>query len=195
LAGNAWPGDIRLVTERLVVRGVRRRDYRRVYDFVRRNATFHNHWEPTRPADFFTQRFQRRIIREQVRDPSVIQLYFFLRPETGNREIIGSVTFSNIIAGAFQSCYVGYKLDERYTGQGYMSEALAVALRYVFVHERLHRVEANIMPKNERSRRLVERIGFREEGTARRYLQIQGTWTDHIHYALLSDEFEPMGRS
>lgn len=157
---------------------------------MRRNASFHNRWEPSRPADFFSLRFQRRMIREQLRDPSVIQLYLFPL-ERGARDagIVGSITFSNIILGAFQSCFLGYKLDRDHTDRGYMTEALRVALRYVFVHEGLHRVEANVMPENDRSRRLVERLGFREEGIARRYLQIQGRWADHIHYALLSEEF------
>lgn len=185
----AWFHDIRLVTDRMIVRGVARNDLEAVTAFLERNAAFHNRWEPTRPGDYFTKKFQRNLIRSQLKDDSVLQLYVFPREREYNRTVIGSITYSNIVRGAFQSCFLGYKLDREWTGKGYMTEALRVSLQFVFIHARLHRVEANIMPENIPSRRLVERLGFTEEGFARKYLQIQGVWRDHIHYSLLSDEF------
>jgi len=184
-----WFGDVRLVTDRLIVRGVTRGDRKRIIEFLERNAAFHSRWEPTRPGDFFTDRFQRRLMREQAGDPSLLQLYVFPREAENRHIVIGNITFSNIVRGAFQSCFLGYKLDKEWVGKGYMTEALRVSLRHVFVHEKLHRVEANIMPENIPSRNLIERLGFVEEGLARRYLQIQGVWRDHIHYSSVAEEF------
>lgn len=184
-----WFHEVRLVTDRTIVRGVSLHDLTAVTSFLERNAGFHTRWEPTRPGDYFTRRFQKGLIRSQLRDRTILQFYFFPREREHKREVIGSITFSNIVRGAFQSCFVGYKLDKDWTGKGYMTEAMHVSLQYIFVHEQIHRIEANIMPENIASRRLVERLGFIEEGFARRYLQIQGVWRDHIHYSLLSDEF------
>jgi len=114
-------------------------------------------------------------------------LFLFDRDDPG--EIIGSVTFSNIVRGAFQSCYLGYRLDETRVGTGLMREALIAAIRYMFQMEGLHRIEANVMPHNDRSVRLLQRLGFRNEGRAQRYLNIQGRWEDHDHYVMLAEEW------
>ena len=101
--------------------------------------------------------------------------------------VIGDLTFNNIVRGAFQSCHLGYKIDGRQLNQGFMTEALRCAIAYVFSELKLHRIEANIMPRNARSRRVVEKLGFVQEGLARKYLKINGAWEDHFHYVLLND--------
>src|SRR6266566_1180875 len=79
----------------------------------------------------------------------------------------------------------------RHARQGYMTEALPLALRHAFRTLRLHRVEANILPVNRASLALVRRAGFRREGYSPRYLEIAGRWADHERWALLAEDWRP----
>jgi ribosomal-protein-alanine N-acetyltransferase len=115
------------------------------------------------------------------------RFWLFKRADTAYTAAIGNLAFNNIVRGAFQSCHLGYQLDEREINQGFITEALQRAIAYAFEDLRLHRIEANVMPRNQRSRRVVEKLGFGEEGLARQYLKINGVWEDHIHYVLLND--------
>lgn len=181
---------VRLVGERVMVRTCGGRDARLVATFMDRNKRFHQPWEPTRGIDFYTVGYQRRLLRRIRKDATIRQYYGFLRTQDDYSGIIASVTLSNIVRGAFRSAFLGYKVDEEFGGQGYMTECLRLVIRHAFTTEHLHRLEANIMPDNDRSVRLVESLGFRYEGTAERYLEIQNVWRDHMHYAILADEFE-----
>ena len=102
----------------------------------------------------------------------------------------GEINLSSIQRGPFQSCYVGYWIDEGHAGNGYTPEALAVVLKYAFEDLDLHRVQVAIIPRNSSSRRVVEKLSLREEGIAERYLEINGKWEDHIRYAFTSEEWD-----
>jgi len=110
----------------------------------------------------------------------------FLR-STG--EFVGEVSLGSVQRGPFQSGNVGYWIDEAHAGHSYMPEAVAVVLRYAFETLGLHRVEAAIVPRNARSRRVAEKLGLREEGTSERFLQIRGVWEDHVRYAITAEEW------
>ena len=97
-------------------------------------------------------------------------------------------------SGPFQSANVGYWIDEPCAGHGYMPEAVAVVLRFAFDQLGLHRVEAAIVPRNAASRRVAEKLGLREEGTAQRFLQIRGVYEDHIRYAITLEEWQERER-
>ena len=94
--------------------------------------------------------------------------------------VVGVCNFSNFVRGPFQACYLGYSLDHRFEGRGLMMEALRASTAYAFEQLRLHRIMANYIPTNERSGRLLRRLGFVPEGYARDYLLIDGRWQDHI---------------
>jgi ribosomal-protein-alanine N-acetyltransferase len=102
--------------------------------------------------------------------------------------IAGSINLSEIVRGRFQNAYLGYQIGAPFARQGYMTEALQLALRVAFGRLRLHRVEANIQPRNMASIALVRRAGFRREGLSRRYLKMGGRWRDHERWALLVEE-------
>jgi len=101
--------------------------------------------------------------------------------------IAGVVNLNEIVRGSFQGAYLGYYANARLAGNGYMREALALALDQAFGALRLHRVEANIQPANQRSIALVESLGFHREGFSPRYLKIGGRWRDHERWALLRE--------
>jgi [ribosomal protein S5]-alanine N-acetyltransferase len=107
--------------------------------------------------------------------------------ETTSNEVVGVVNINEIVAGVFQSAYLGYYGMQRHAGQGYMTEALRAAVAYAFDDLGLHRLEANIQPGNVASLSLVRRVGFQKEGFSPRYLRIDGEWRDHERWALLAD--------
>lgn len=102
--------------------------------------------------------------------------------------LVGQVTAGNVVRGAFDSTAVGYWVDEAVAGRGVLPTALALLVDHCFGVVGLHRVEANIRPENLASRRVVEKLGFREEGLHRRYLFIDGAWRDHLSYAVTREE-------
>ena len=102
----------------------------------------------------------------------------------------GEINLSIVQRGPFQSAYVGYWIDEALAGQGYMPEALVTLCRAAFDDLGLHRVQISIIPRNTASRRVVEKLGIREEGIAQRYLEINGVWEDHVRYAITAEEWD-----
>lgn len=102
--------------------------------------------------------------------------------------IVGSFGLSQIVHGRFRNAYLGYYAFEPFAGQGYMREGLGLVLRHAFDDLRLHRVQANIQPGNERSIALVRGAGFRHEGLALRYLKIGGRWRDHEQWAITVED-------
>ena len=101
----------------------------------------------------------------------------------------GEVTLSSVQRGPFQNASIGYWIDRAYAGQGLVPEAVVVVLRFAFESLGLHRVEISIIPRNAASRRVVEKLGLRNEGVAERFLEIDGRWEDHIRYAITSEEW------
>ena len=103
---------------------------------------------------------------------------------------IGEVSLGSVQRGPFQSAFVGYWVDAEHAGQGYVPEGVAVILRSGFEELGLHRVEAAIVPRNTASRRVMDKLGLREEGLADRFLQIRGVWEDHVRYAITIEEWD-----
>jgi ribosomal-protein-alanine N-acetyltransferase len=105
-------------------------------------------------------------------------------------EFAGEINLTAIQRGPFQSAYIGYWIDEEHAGQGFTPEAVVVLARFAFDDLRLHRVQISIIPRNTASRRVVEKLKVRDEGTAERYLEINGVWEDHVRYAITSEEWQ-----
>jgi ribosomal-protein-alanine N-acetyltransferase len=103
--------------------------------------------------------------------------------------LAGEITLSSIQRGPFQNAFIGYWIDRKLAGQGLVPEATVVVLRFAFEELGLHRVEIAIVPRNMPSRRVVEKLGLREESLAQRYLEIDGKWEDHVRYAITSEEW------
>ena len=117
--------------------------------------------------------------------------FFVCLIETG--ELAGVFNLGEIVRGSFQNAYLGYYAFSPFSGEGYMTEGLSLVLDQAFGALGLHRIEANIQPKNKPSSRLVSRLGFRLEGFSPRYLKIAGRFRDHERWALLAEEWH--GRS
>ena len=103
--------------------------------------------------------------------------------------LVGVYNVSQIARGFFESAYLGYYAFAPTAGTGLMAEGLELVMRHCFRRLKLHRLEANIQPDNERSKRLVERAGFRYEGYSPRYLKIGGRWRDHERWAITREDW------
>jgi len=177
-----------LETDRLILRNLPPSYADKVLSFYDKNRDFLEPFEPKRDPFFYTKQHQRQMLKwdqEGYNRLSMVRLWIFKKsdPETP----IGTIALSSIVRGVFQSCFIGYKIDQDHTKQGYMSEALFTMIDYAFGDLKLHRIEANIMPHNLASMNLVKKFGFKEEGLAIRYLRIKGKWEDHIHMVLLNE--------
>lgn len=178
-----WP--VTLAEEPLVLRPLRRRD-RGEWDAVRRrNAAWLLRWEATSPSGAPPTTFPAYVralntaAREGTSLPWVIEL---------GGEIVGQVTVSSITRGSFASATIGYWVSAHVAGRGIMPTAVAMAADFCWFEYGLHRIEINIRPENAPSLRVVEKLGFRDEGLRRRYLHIEGDWRDHRSFALTAEE-------
>jgi ribosomal-protein-alanine N-acetyltransferase len=107
-----------------------------------------------------------------------------------DRRFCGEINLSSVQRGPFQSAYVGYWIDRAQAGRGLMPEAVVLVARFAFEQVHLHRIQISIIPRNHRSRRVVEKLKLRDEGVAQRYLEINGAWEDHIRYAITVEEWQ-----
>jgi [ribosomal protein S5]-alanine N-acetyltransferase len=146
-------------------------------------------WEPSNPVPWRVRhepaayRAMRRAVGRRARLGT--SLPFAVRVEG---QLAGQVTLDNIVRGPLRSGYLGYWIDRAVAGRGMASLAVALVCDHAFGPVGLHRVQADIRPENLPSQRLVERLGFRQEGLLRRYLDIDGDWRDHLAYALLAED-------
>ncbi len=151
-------------------------------------------WEPPRPHGYFTEAYWRgrtERAREEFQHDLSMRLVVLERDDTSG-PVLGHCNFNQFVRGAFQACTLGYSIDGRWEGKGVMTEALGAAIAYVFGSLRFHRIQANYIPTNERSGRLLRRLGFVVEGYARDYLYIAGAYRDHILTSLTNPSPEPL---
>jgi ribosomal-protein-alanine N-acetyltransferase len=194
-----WPAVLTDPRSGVVLRPYRRSDARAWSRSRRANEEWLARWEPT-PArgswsELNSEASFRQIhseLRRAARRGLAMPFAVCLRTAHGE-ELVGQVTVGNIVRRAFGSAYAGYWVDSRVAGKGVMPTALALAVDHAFTAAQLHRVEVNIRPENTASRRVVEKLGFREEAYHPRYLHIDGAWRDHVGYAITVEDVLPDG--
>lgn len=171
------------------------RDGRAWQDLQTRNRAWLAQWEATVPPDtpYVRRLTYRELVRRGRREAAAGRMMAFnvwyADPQTGDRDrMVGQLNVSGISWGSLCSAHIGYWVDERVAGRGIIPTSLALAVDHCFQIVGLHRVEVNIRPENAPSRRVAEKLGFREEGLRRAYLHIDGGWRDHISYALTAPE-------
>lgn len=114
----------------------------------------------------------------------------FLICRQADGAIVGTITLSQIFRGGFQNAYLGYLLGEKFTGKGFMTEAVELILQFAFRNLKLHRVEANVQPHNLASIAVLKRCGFTKEGFSEKYLKISGRWRDHERFAITRENWK-----
>lgn len=179
-----------LRTDRLVVRLAILEDVPEIVDYYLRNKEHMRPWSPQWPNQFHTESYWRQQVHSaafEFTEGRSCRCFLFL-PKS-NR-VIGVANLSNIVRGVFQACHLGYSLDERHVGHGYMTEGLEALIAYAFADLRLRRIMANYIPWNRRSHRVLERLGFVIEGYAKGYLRIDGQWQDHVLTSLTNPDWQ-----
>ena len=181
----------RLYGKRIMLRPLVPSDFAEWHEVRSRNEQWLVPWEPKRPAtaadptrdrSAFDSRCSARE-RERTADHAYPFGVFV------DQRFAGEVNVNNVTRGALQSGTIGYWIDEARAGHGYIAEAVVVVARYAFEELHLHRLEICIVPRNTNSRRVMEKLQLREEGVAQRFLEINGTWEDHVRYAITVEEW------
>ena len=189
--GAVVSSPLRLYGRRLMLRPLVAGDFEAWSEVRVRNDEWLTKWEPLR--------------HPKAPDPAVNRDAFASRCAARDRErqsgvgyafgifvdnaFAGEINLNNVLRGAMQSVTIGYWIDEARAGKSYMSEAVLVATRFALEDLQLHRVEICIIPRNHNSRRVMEKLGFREEGIAERFLEINGAWEDHVRYGFTVEEW------
>jgi [ribosomal protein S5]-alanine N-acetyltransferase len=156
-------------------------------ELVRRNRDFLAPWEPLRDDAYFTVEAQRAGIEDALaRHAQGTTVPHVILDEAGT--LVGRITLSGIVRGPFQSCSLGYWVDEAHTGRGLATTAVREIVRLAFADLKLHRVQAETLPHNDASQRVLLRNGFARIGFAPQYLSIAGRWQDHILFQVLNSE-------
>jgi ribosomal-protein-alanine N-acetyltransferase len=196
LSAPGWPVVLR--DGPVVLRPYRRSDAAAWSEVRRANQRWLAPWESSPPGRWdelnspsafrYVHRDQRRSARRGEGMPFAVCLR-----ENGRERLVGHLNLGNIVRRAFCSAYAGYWVDARVAGRGVIPTAMALAVDHAFGPGGLHRIEVNIRPENAPSRRVVDKLGFREEAYHPRYMHIDGAWRDHIGYAMTSEEVAAEG--
>ena len=147
---------------------------------VARSKALHGEWVSP-PAT------EASLARNLARFKNPTHVGYWIITESG--KLAGVININEIVRGTFSSAYLGYYAFAPHHRHGYMLRGLAAVISLAFRKLRLHRLEANIQPRNEPSRKLVQRLGFRLEGFSPRYLKIAGKWRDHERWALTIEDW------
>jgi [ribosomal protein S5]-alanine N-acetyltransferase len=181
----------RLYGKRVMLRPLVPGDYTEWHEVRARNEHWLVPWEPKRPvaaADPTRDRsaFESRC-NARERERAADHAYPF--GVFVDQRFAGEVNLNNVTRGALQSATIGYWIDEARAGRSLIAESVVVLARYAFEELHLHRLEVCIVPRNLNSRRVMDKLAFREEGVALRYLEINGVWEDHVRYGFTVEEW------
>ena len=186
--------SVTLTTEHLILKTPARGDAIKMWKYYKENLEHFRPWSPAYPSAIRFLPFHRDWIKMERRlqsEETHLRFYIYRKDDSKREEIVGDFTLSNIIRGPFQSCFLGYKMAAAHTGKGWCSEAVSEGVRYVFETLNLHRVEANIMPRNAASIGVVNKLNFTLEGESKSYLRINGQWEDHLHFVKINPHWKP----
>ncbi|HEY9640176.1 MAG TPA: GNAT family protein [Coleofasciculaceae cyanobacterium] len=163
-------------------------DAQQLAEYYRKNELFHRPWSPLMPAGFTTAHVQQQRLQSYLHRHARHEEYRFGIFTHPTPVLIGIITLSAVERQPFQNGRLGYSIDEHYQNRGILTEYLKQVMEYAFKELDLHRLEANIMPRNGASRRVLEKCGFRKIGYSPKYLKIQNQWEDHEMYMALAEE-------
>ena len=176
---------VRLATARLILRPPQHGDWTAWSRLRADSAAFLQPWEPLWAEDHLSRRsFTNRVYWSQRAIMAGTALPLFLIRQSDN-VLLGAITLDNIRRGPAMAATTGYWIGEPFARHGYMREALQAVVHYAFTEMDLSRLEAGCLPENTPSRRLLEQCGYKYEGVAQSYLQINGRWRNHVLYSNL----------
>jgi len=179
---------LRIQTERMVLRAPQHSDFRSWTALRRNSEAFLIQWEPTWSKDHLSRKgFGNRVYwsHRSLNAGSAVPVFLERRADG---MLLGAITLDNIRRGPAQAATMGYWIGASFARQGFMTEAIAALTHYAFTTLDLSRIEAACLPENKPSRGVLEKSGFKYEGVAQSYLQIDGRWRNHVLYANLRSD-------
>lgn len=178
-----------LESQRLILRPLIPEDAPALCDLMVNNRSFLKPWMPASTDESYTLEFQTADIAWRAEQWEHDRAYCFGIFLKSSSALIGRINISQVVRGSFLNCFLGYWLDQTHNGHGLMSEAVRTICPFVFEELALHRIEATTLPHNYGSQRVLAQAGFRDEGLALNYLQIDGHWQDHKRFALTREDW------
>ena len=175
---NSMKRDLTIEGRSIKIQALTPGDAEEVLGYHLRNREFLRIFEPARDESFYTLDSQNRTLVEgykQFLNGNGVNFGIFK-----NDKLIGKIRISNIVMGVFKNAFIGYSMDEKEQGKGYMKEAVKLVVAYAFEELELHRIEATTLIDNAKSQRVLRNCGFKELGISERYLYINGEWRDHM---------------
>jgi ribosomal-protein-alanine N-acetyltransferase len=176
---------VRIETERMTLRLPVHADWPQWSGLRADSAAFLTPWEPVWSHDHLTRRaFTNRVYwaNRAEAQGTALPLMLIRRQD---QKLLGAITLDNIRRGPAQTGTLGYWVGAPHARQGYMREAILGVVHHAFTQLDLSRIEAACLPENAASRGVLEKCGFKYEGVAQSYLQINGRWRNHVLYANL----------
>lgn len=165
-------------------------DAERIAQYFRDNRDHLKPWDPAREAAFFTtEGWQQRLLKLSEVHKLCLGFYLLIIDAKSDK-MLGTISFSNLNRFPIHTCNVGYSLAYNAQGKGIMTRALQIACDYMFTVQNMHRIMAAYIPRNKRSERVLERVGFVHEGHAKDYILIDGRWEDHNLMSLINSFWE-----
>lgn len=158
-----------------------------VLSFLQKNRLIFEPYETQKHPSYYTLSHQSDILQAEYNaflSLKYIRYYIFKKDD--ENAVIGTVSFSNILPKPFCSCTIGYKIDAAHQRMGYATEALLSATQAMFADFGIHRIEAYVLNDNIASMKLLDTLGFTNEGLCRKCIQIQKEYKDHYRYSLIS---------
>ena len=186
------PNTLRLYGRRVMLRPLMPADFESWSEIRRRNHDWLTVWEPAKTSyspdpssdrDAFAARCN---MRDRDRQSGVGYSFGLFV----DNHLAGEVNLNNVVRGALQTGTIGYWIDQAKAGRGYIAESVVVMFKYAFEQLGLHRIEICIIPRNHNSHRVMQKLDIREEGTALRFLEINGVWEDHVRYGITFEEWQ-----
>lgn len=157
-----------------------------VLEFYERNKDIFEVYEAARPENFYTKAYQKSVLSCEFSMAVKSEMFrFWVYKKENPTKIIGTISFFHFMRCVYQCCETGYKFDSNYWHKGYAKEALQYGISLMFEEENLHRIEAYVMPSNIPSIKLLESLGFIQEGLCRSSICVHGKWEDHLLFSLL----------
>ena len=183
---------LRLYGRRVVLRPLVPQDFTGWSEVRRRNGDWLTVWEPVKLPHHPDPETNREVFAARcgARDRERLAGSQYAFGIFVDGAFAGEINLNNVVRGAFQSATIGYWIDKARAGRSFMSEAVVVLSQFAFEELGLHRIEVCIIPRNANSRRVMEKLHFREEGIAERFLEINGVWEDHVRFGFTREEWD-----
>lgn len=181
---------LKIESDRLILRGSDMSFLYELYTYYKENRDFFEKYEPARGDRYYTLDYQQKLLQLEVDNMDrLTSAYYYYSLKEDPETIIGSLSFSRIRKEPYASAIFGYNIHEKFQGHGYCTEACKRAIEHLLTIAHIHRLEARVLTYNEKSARVLERLGFFHEGFEKAGILIDGEFRDHLRYAWINEDY------